>query len=57
MDDAEVRVAVQNGGTPDPTTGPGSGLDGMRQRAEAVGGRFTAGAVNQGWLVEAVLPS
>ena len=57
MSDAEVRVAVRNGGTPDPTNSPGSGLAGMRDRAEAVGGRFTAGAVNQGWLVEAVLPS
>jgi signal transduction histidine kinase len=57
VDDAAVTVAVRNGGTPDPGAVPGSGLLGMRDRARAVGGRVTAGAADQGWLVEAVLPS
>lgn len=49
-------VTVRNGGTPDPTAAPGSGLPGMRERAEGVGGRLTAGPVDRGWCVEAVLP-
>lgn len=36
--------------------GPGAGLIGMRERAEAVGGRFSAGPGPDGWRVEAVLP-
>jgi len=28
----------------------------MRERAESVGGRLTAGPTDGGWLVEAVLP-
>ncbi|MBM9459045.1 hypothetical protein JK386_03955 [Nocardioides sp. zg-536] len=54
---ADVTVTVRNGGAPDPAATPGSGLDGMRERAESVGGRLTGGPVPQGWLVEAVLPS
>lgn len=57
VDEASVTVAVQNGGTPDPAAVPGSGLRGMRDRAEGVGGRLTAGADSRGWTVEAVLPS
>jgi signal transduction histidine kinase len=35
----------------------GSGLRGMRERAEALGGTFSAGPLaGRGWLVEAVLP-
>lgn len=56
VDDAGVAVAVRNGGTPDPMAAPGAGLLGMRDRVEGSGGRLTAGAANQGWLVEAVLP-
>jgi signal transduction histidine kinase len=38
-------------------TGGGSGLRGMRERAEALGGTFSAGALDgRGWLVEATLP-
>jgi signal transduction histidine kinase len=55
-DGAGVTVVVRNGGAPDPAAAPGSGLLGMRDRAEAVGGRLTAGPVHHGWLVEAVLP-
>jgi signal transduction histidine kinase len=56
-DRSGVTVAVRNSGTPDPAAAPGAGLLGMRDRAEAVGGRLTAGPAPQGWLVEAVLPS
>lgn len=34
----------------------GFGVRGMRERAEAVGGRLRAGPIAQGWLVEAILP-
>lgn len=37
--------------------GRGFGLLGMRERAEAVGGRLSAGPTVEGWLVEAVLPA
>jgi signal transduction histidine kinase len=57
VDHAGASVSVRNGGTPDPAAAPGSGLLGMRDRAESVGGRLAAGAVGHGWLVEAVLPS
>ena len=35
----------------------GAGVLGMRERAEALGGRLTAGPAADGWHVEAVLPS
>lgn len=61
-----ARLVVADGGTTvvvdsdgaapaDPTEG--AGLAGMRARAEALGGRLTAGPVPSGWRVEAVLPS
>ena len=52
-----TTVTVRNGGVPDPAATPGSGLRGMRERAESVGGLLTAGPTDGGWLVEAVLPS
>ena len=61
VDHRETCVAVRNDGTVDPSPAAGSGLRGMRDRAEGVGGRFSAGALEEaarrGWLVEAVLPS
>jgi signal transduction histidine kinase len=57
----ETTVAVRNDGAVDPSPITGSGLRGMRDRAEGVGGRLSAGALEtaarRGWLVEAVLPS
>ncbi len=61
VDPGRTTVAVRNSGAVDPAPAVGSGLRGMRDRAEGVGGRLSAGAVEEGagrgWLVEAVLPS
>jgi signal transduction histidine kinase len=51
-----TTVTVRNDGSPDRAATPGSGLRGMRERAESVGGHLTAGPTDGGWLVEAVLP-
>ena len=51
----QASLTVTNAGTA-VATAPGSGLRGMRERAESVGGRLSAGPVAGGWLVEAVLP-
>jgi signal transduction histidine kinase len=51
-----TTVTVRTDGPSGPAPGPGVGLLGMRERAEAVGGRLTAGPTDGGWLVEAVLP-
>lgn len=52
-----ATVTVTSGGAPDPHARDGSGVLGMRERAEALGGRLLAGAWQDGWRVEAVLPS
>jgi signal transduction histidine kinase len=61
VDHSETTVAVRNDGTVDTAPAAGSGLRGMHDRAEGVGGRLSAGSVEEaarrGWLVEAVLPS
>ncbi|GAB3981615.1 ATP-binding protein [Plantactinospora veratri] len=55
-----LAVSVRNGAparTPTPTgRGGGAGLDGMRQRVDALGGTVSAGPDGDGWLVEASLP-
>jgi signal transduction histidine kinase len=38
-------------------SGSGSGLQGMRQRAELVGGSFRAGPAPSGWRVQATIPT
>jgi len=38
------------------TTGTGFGLVGLTERVEAAGGALTAGPVDSGWRVTAVLP-
>jgi signal transduction histidine kinase len=53
----DTTVTVASSGTPDPAATEGSGVLGMRERAEALGGRLRAGAWQGGWQVEAVLPS
>lgn len=49
-------VRVDSAGAPAATVHEGGGLVGMRQRAQALGGRLTAGPYAGGWRVEAVLP-
>jgi signal transduction histidine kinase len=53
----ETMVTVLNGGTPRPNPTGGSGLVGMSERAQALGGRLRAEPSPNGWRVEAVLPS
>ena len=53
----ETMVTVLSGGTPPPNPTGGSGLVGMCERAEALGGRLRAEPSPNGWRVEAVLPS
>lgn len=56
--DEPLRVRVRSvGGTPVSAPGSGSGLVGMRERAEMLGGWCAAGANSGTWLVEAVLPA
>jgi len=43
------------GGGTGPTDG-GNGIPGMRERIASVGGTLTAGPVDHGWSVAAVLP-
>src|SRR4051812_1089255 len=49
-----VPLAVVSAGPPG--SGRGLGLDGMRERAESLGGTLTAGPGGGGWAVRAVLP-
>ena len=51
-----TTVTVRNDGPPTLAPTPGAGLRGMRERAESLGGHLTAGPIDDGWLVEAVLP-
>ena len=52
-----TRVQVDSDGAPGRPSPDGAGLTGMRERAEAMGGRLTAGPSDDGWRVEAVLPA
>jgi|1186.fasta_scaffold87175_2 signal transduction histidine kinase len=49
-----LRLSVDTSGPPG--RGTGLGLVGMRERAESLGGRFSAGPGGSGWLVRAELP-
>jgi signal transduction histidine kinase len=55
--DGRTRVQVDSAGAPGPASMDGAGLTGMRERAEAIGGRLTAGPWGTGWRVEAELPA
>ncbi|MGC1215668.1 MAG: ATP-binding protein [Micromonospora sp.] len=53
-----LTIEVRDDGPPTGTPGSGSGLRGMRKRAEGVGGSFSAGPrAEGGFLVRAVLPA
>jgi len=57
MDDG-ARISVDNPVTsPDGAPTDGSGIRGMRERAESLGGTLDAGPSVTGWHVEAVLPN
>jgi len=53
--DGHTTVQVDSSGAPGGPSPDGAGLAGMRERAEAMGGRLTAGPWGNGWRVEAVL--
>lgn len=57
VDPGRTRVLVDSAGRPARPVHEGSGLVGMRQRAEAHGGALSAGPHDTGWRVEAVLPT
>lgn len=52
----DAAPAVDGAVVCDPLPGAGAGLVGMRERAELLGGTFTAGAADGRWRVRAVLP-
>ncbi|MEV4703463.1 sensor histidine kinase [Actinoplanes sp. NPDC049316] len=58
---AELRLTIRNDGPPAPPPdlpADGSGIAGMRARAESLGGTLTAGPLPEGgYLVSAVLPT
>lgn len=59
VEDRTVRLDVASVGSIDGTHGPARqrfGLEGMRERAEIVGGTVSAGPTKDGWLVSARLP-
>lgn len=53
----EAAELVVDSDGPSTLLGAGAGLDGMRERAEAVGGSLSAGSTEDGWQVRAVLPT
>ena len=54
--ETEVRIDVTNAAPPTPPSTNGSGLVGMGERAEAIGGSVTAARVGSEWAVRAQLP-
>jgi signal transduction histidine kinase len=58
-DDDTLTIVIADDGssTGQPTTGSGAGVRGMRERAEALGGRLHAGpGAEGGWRLQATLP-
>ena len=55
MHAASAQPRTGRGATLAPTGG-GYGLTGMRERAELLGGRLSAGPATDGWRVELWLP-
>lgn len=52
-----ARVMVRNGAPTRRPPATGTGITAMRERADALGGRLTAGPHEDGWLVEGVIPA
>lgn len=57
VDDTETRLLVDSGGVAGPSKPGTLGIISMQERAEALGGRLSAGPGGPGWRVEAVLPT
>ena len=56
--DAAVSLEVRDDGAPAPTPASGGfGLVGLRERAEHVGGRLSAGAADHGWVLRIEVPA
>lgn len=53
----ETRLCVDSAGPPGPSRTDTLGILSMQERAEALGGRLSAGPGGSGWRVEAVLPT
>ena len=51
-----LHIRVDDDGVPPETYRPGVGVSSMRERAEELGGHFTAGPSATGWRVAADLP-
>ncbi|MFC7495595.1 MULTISPECIES: sensor histidine kinase [unclassified Nocardioides] len=56
VDADRVRVHVHDDGAADPAWQPGYGIIGMSERAQLLGGTFSAGPSGRGWTVAAELP-
>jgi signal transduction histidine kinase len=54
--DSAAVLTVDSPGAPG-GAGPGAGLLGMQERAQALGGELTAGPAGDGWQVRTVLPA
>lgn len=52
-----LRITVRDNGIPPADVRPGVGIRSIRDRAEELGGRASAGPVSGGWLVDAWLPT
>jgi signal transduction histidine kinase len=56
-----LHLAIRNDGPPAAETavgpGEGTGIAGMRERAQSLGGSLEAGAVDGGFLVSVLLPT
>lgn len=55
--DSELRLLVRNPASPDPATGSGHGLPGIRERARLLGGEAVAGHAHGEWRVAVTLPT
>lgn len=55
-DAVATRLRIDSAGAPEAPRSDAVGVISMRERAEALGGRLSAGPCGQGWRVEAVLP-
>jgi signal transduction histidine kinase len=56
----EIIVKVHTGEPAERTVSPGGsgrGLTGLRERVEVLGGEFTAGACDEGFVVQARIPA